>query len=136
MTDPQPTVKRDGAVSRSMKCPKCGTENEEGTIFCENCDWKLNMKYGGEKMAVNAVYFSFASVVLGIVSLATAFLAHVPIVAVISGAIGMFLGGYAQSFIRITKIGGPVKNKLVFIAISGLFLSVIGFVYGFANLSF
>ena len=44
-----------------MKCPKCGTENEEGEIFCVNCDWKLNMKYGGEKMAVNAVYFSFAA---------------------------------------------------------------------------
>ena len=99
-----------------MKCPKCGTENEEGEIFCVNCDWKLNMKYGGEKMAVNAVYFSFA--------------------AVITGAIGMFLGGYTQSFVRITKIGGPIKNKLVVIAIVGLFMSVIGFVYAFAHLTF
>ena len=119
-----------------MKCPKCGTENEEGEIFCGNCDWKLNMKYGGEKMAVNAVYFSFAAVAMGIISLVFAFLVNVPIVAFITGAIGMFLGGYTQSFVRITKIGGPVKNKLVVIAIVGLLLSVIGFVYAFAHLSF
>ena len=124
------------AVRRSMKCPKCGTENEEGNIFCENCDWKLNMKYGGEKMAVNAVYFSFAAVIMGIVSLVFAFLADVPMVAVVTGAIGMFLGGYSQSFIRITQIGGSVKNKLVVLAIIGLFLSVIGFVYSFAHLTF
>ncbi len=119
-----------------MKCPKCGTENEEGSIFCENCDWKLNMKYGGEKMAVNAVYFSFAAVAMGIIALVFAFLVDVPIVAVITGAIGMFLGGYTQSFVRITKIGGSVRNKLVIIAITGLFMSVIGFVYAFAHLSF
>ena len=119
-----------------MKCPKCGTENEEGEIFCVNCDWKLNMKYGGEKMAVNTVYFSFAAVIMGIISLVFAFLVNVPIVAVITGAIGMFLGGYTQSFVRITKIGGPIKNKLVVIAIVGLFMSVIGFVYAFAHLTF
>lgn len=117
-----------------MKCPKCGTENEEGMIFCENCDWKLNMKYGGEKMAVNAVYFSFAAVALGVVSLVCALLLKVPLAAVISGAVGMFLGGYTQSFVRITQIGGSVRTKLVVIAIAGLFMSVIGFVYGFANL--
>lgn len=119
-----------------MKCPKCGTENEEGAIFCENCDWKLNMKYGGEKMAVNAVYFAFASVAMGIIALVFAFLVDVPMVAVVTGAIGMFLGGYTQSFVRITQIGGSVKNKLVIIAILGLFMSVIGFVYSFAHLTF
>ena len=119
-----------------MKCPNCGTENAEGEIFCANCDWKLNMKYGGEKMAVNAVYFSFAAVALGIISLVCAFIVHVNLAAVIAGAIGMFLGGYTQSFVRITQIGGPIRTKLVVIAIVGLFMSVIGFVYGFAHLTF
>ncbi|MDD7424061.1 MAG: zinc ribbon domain-containing protein [Candidatus Methanomethylophilaceae archaeon] len=119
-----------------MKCPKCGKENEEGAIFCENCDWKLNMKYGGEKMAVNSVYFSFAAVALGIAALVTAFLVKVPLAAVICGAIGMFLGGYTQSFVRITGMEGDIRTKLVVIAVVGLLMSVIGFVYGFANLSF
>ena len=70
------------------------------------------------------------------ISLVFAFLVNVPIVAVITGAIGMFLGGYTQSFVRITKIGGSIKNKLVVIAIVGLFMSVIGFVYAFAHLTF
>ena len=119
-----------------MKCPKCGKENEEGAIFCENCYWKLNMKYGGEKMAVNSVYFSFAAVALGIAALVTAFLVKVPLAAVICGAIGMFLGGYTQSFVRITGMEGDIRTKLVVIAVVGLLMSVIGFVYGFANLSF
>ncbi len=117
------------SVHRPMKCPKCGYDNPDGTVFCEECDWKLNLAYKGESMAVNSVYLAIASVVLGIAAIATAFL-HIGIAAIICGALGMFLGGYTQSLVRLTGIQGDVRQKLMIMASVGLVLAVIGFIYG------
>lgn len=112
-----------------MKCPKCGFDNPEGSVFCEECDWKLNIAYKGEKMAVNSVYLAIAALVLGIVATATAFLDQ-GIVALICGAVGMFLSGYTQSLVRLTGIQGNVKQRLMVMTTIGLILSVVGFIYG------
>ena len=39
------------------KCPKCGKENDDDAIFCDACDWKLNMRYakdGEAKYLINS----------------------------------------------------------------------------------
>ena len=116
-----------------MKCPKCGTENPDGEIFCQNCDWKLNMAYKGESMAVNSVYLSILAAVLGIVATVCAFI-DIGIVAIIAGAVGMFLSGYTQTLVRVSGIQGSVKNKIVALAAVGIILSVVGFIYGLTTL--
>ena len=112
-----------------MKCPKCGTENDDGEVFCQNCDWKLNMAYKGESMAVNSVYLSIGAMVIGIVATVCAFM-NIGMVAVIAGGIGMFLSGYTQTLVRVSGIQGGVKNKIVAMAAVGIILSVVGFIYG------
>lgn len=116
-----------------MICPKCGAENPEGVLFCEECDWRMDMAYKGEKMAVNSVYFGILSAVLGIVSIVTAIL-NFDIVALIAGAAGMFLSGYTQTFVRIIGLEGSAKKKIMVMATVGILLSVIGFIVGFARI--
>lgn len=119
-----------------MKCPKCGFDNGPDANFCDECGWQLNMRYGGEKVAVNAVYFAFLSAVLGAIALVCAFLLKVPLGGVVTGGIGMFLGGYSQSYIRMSRVGGDIGKRLVVVALLGILLSVVGFVYSFSKLSF
>ncbi len=89
------------------------------------------MAYKGEKMAINSVYFGIFAVVLGIVATITALL-NLSIVALITGALGMFLSGYVQTLVRVVGIEGDVKKKIMIMASIGIVLSVVGFIYGLA----
>lgn len=116
------------------KCPKCGKENDDESIFCEACDWKLNMSYGkggDAKYLINSRMFAYGSIVLGAISLITSILS-LYIVGIIFGGIGMFLGGYTQSFVRVVGVKDDKKKIIIGVAIAGLLLSVVGFMYGFA----
>ena len=118
------------------KCPKCGKENDDDAIFCDACDWKLNMSYakdGDAKYLINSRMFAIGAVVLGIASLILA-LFDIGIGAVIFGAFGMFLGGYTQSFVRVVGVKDEKKNLFLCLAIGGLLISVIGFILGFSKL--
>lgn len=117
-------------------CPKCGKVNDDDAIFCESCDWKMNVSFGKSmdaKFLVNSWMFAIGSVLLGAVALVGVLLA-VPFLAVICGGIGMFLGGYSQAFARVTGVGDVNRKRIVIIAIIGLLLSVVMFVYSFSNL--
>lgn len=118
------------------KCPKCGKENDDEAIFCESCDWKLNMRYaqgGDAKYLINSRIFAISALLLGIASVLL-FVAKFSIGAVIAGGIGMFLGGYTQSFVRITGVKDDKKKTFMIIAIVGLGISVVGFMLGFSGL--
>ena len=118
------------------KCPKCGKENDDEAIFCESCDWKLNMRYakgGDAKYLINSRLFAVTSVILGVLSIVF-YLVNVAAGAVVFGGLGMFLGGYTQSFVRITGVKDEKKKLFTAIAIVGLAISVIGFMLGFAGL--
>ena len=125
------------ALSHIMKkCPKCGKENDDDAIFCDACDWKLNMRYaenGEAKYLINSRMFAIGSLVLGIISVVLLPFAFY-IGSAIFGAIGMFLGGYTQSFVRVTGVKDEKKKVFMGIAIVGLAVSVIGFMFGFAHL--
>lgn len=118
------------------RCPKCGKENDDDAIFCEACDWKLNMSYaknGDAKYLINSRMFAIGSVILGIISIVLV-LVDIAAGAAVLGAFGMFLGGYTQSFVRVVGVKDEKKKTFVYIAIVGLIISVIGFMFGFSKL--
>lgn len=118
------------------KCPKCGNVNDDDAIFCESCDWKLNLTFDkamDAKFLMNSWLFAGGALLLGVTSL-IGLLLGVSLMAVICGGIGMFLGGYSQAFARVTGVNDVNRKRIVIVAIVGLLLSVITFVYGFSTL--
>ena len=118
------------------KCPKCGKENDDNAIFCDACDWKLNMNYaknGEAKYLINSRMFAIGALACGLISVILVIVA-MHIGAAIFGGIGMFLGGYTQSFVRVTGVKDEKKKLFLTISIVGLGISVVGFMFGFANM--
>ena len=112
-----------------MKCNKCGSDNPQDTLFCEQCDHRLDQPYSPKIFPREyLVYTAFA---LGIVSIVSWFF-EVWISAVAAGAVGMMLGGYSITFVRLAE----KKNKMLMIALAAAVIctSVIGFMFGFAGL--
>lgn len=117
-------------------CPKCGKENDDSSIFCEACDWKLNLSYaknGDAKYLMNSRMFAIGSIALGVISIVSIFMG-VGLFGAIMGGLGMFLGGYTQSFVRVAGVKDDKRKILVIISVVGLILSVIGFMFGFSSL--
>lgn len=112
-----------------MKCPKCGHDNNPDIIFCEECDWRLDIPYRPEKKRNPAAY-SAVTVVLGIVAAACGFLGQ-HYVAVIAGAVAMLLGGYSMNLPRL--LGVPNATQCMAISALGLILGVVGFILGFSG---
>jgi hypothetical protein len=88
---------------------------------------------GEAKYLINSRMFAIGSLVLGILSVVLLPFSFY-IGSAIFGAIGMFLGGYTQSFVRVTGVKDEKKKVFMGIAIVGLAVSVIGFMFGFAHL--
>lgn len=117
----------DGAC---MKCSRCGTDNPPEKLFCENCDWKLDMEFKPEKASM-AVQLSIATFFLGIVSVVCLALGGLDIVAALLGAVTLVLGGYSFNSARIQGSG----NVYVAMAGIGLFLGLFGFLLGFFDVA-
>ena len=112
-----------------MKCPKCGRDNPEDEIFCQNCDWKLNTPYKEDNTFNKVLFASFGGLVFGLTSLLVAILDY-GIYAVVFGAIGMVLSSFGQTYVRAAGFEGNQKTVFVVVAGVGLITSVIGFIYG------
>ena len=56
------------------RCPKCGHDNPKDTLYCEECDWRLDQsvsKMKKEKTSADVMMYSGIAMVLGIISIAT-----------------------------------------------------------------
>ncbi|MBR6037470.1 MAG: zinc ribbon domain-containing protein [Candidatus Methanomethylophilaceae archaeon] len=110
-----------------MKCPKCGFDNPEDVLFCKECDWRTDIPYVPERKP-NAAMFCALALVIGIAAAALCIKDDTAIAAVVLGAAGMVLGGYAVNLPRL--LGGDRKTLLTLIAGVGLMLSMVGFMLG------
>lgn len=113
-----------------MICPKCGHENPDNELFCEECDFRMDQKY---KVPVDRsmimVYGSFAAAAFGIAA-TVSILLEVPIFGLIFGIIGMFLSSYTMTMVRMTGLKGNIRLTLLIIEAIGLVTSAYGFIYG------
>ena len=114
-----------------MKCPKCGYDNPPNTVFCEECDWRLDQKVDATDKKRNPMMFAGISLVLGIIACAAYFIDQ-SIVAVLVGAVGMVLGGYSVNLPRL--LDDSNKTVCMVLSVIGLFASIIGFLFGFVGL--
>lgn len=120
-----------------MKCPKCGHENPNDALFCEECDWKVTEKPRRERSENFYFYIATASVVLGLASLILAVVnktnADAPnfgVWSVALGAIGLVAASFSMTSVRIRDVDG--RTKTIVIAVTGvaLIVSIIGFILG------
>ena len=113
-----------------MICPKCGHENPDNELFCEECDFRMDQKYKAPvDRSMIMVYGSFAAAAFGIAA-AVSILLEVPIFGLIFGIIGMFLSSYTMTMVRMTGLKGNIRLTLLIIEAIGLATSAYGFIYG------
>ena len=117
-----------------MICPKCGHENPDNELFCEECDFRMDQKYKApvDKSQI-VVYGSFAAAAFGIAAMISIFL-DVAIFGLIFGIIGLFLSSYTMTMARMMGIKGNVKITLLCIEAAGLATAAYGFIYGLVKL--
>lgn len=112
-----------------MRCPKCGHDNPADTLFCEECDWRLDQKYTGEKKR-NPLMFSLVSLILGIIAVVCGISVQ-PAVGVCAGIIGMVISGYSVNIPRYIECN---KNLCIAMAGIGIVLNIIGFLFGLGSM--
>ncbi|MCL2890549.1 MAG: DUF2116 family Zn-ribbon domain-containing protein [Methanomassiliicoccaceae archaeon] len=110
-----------------MKCPKCQHDNPPETIFCEECDHRLDQPYR-EKRTAPVIFFVLAAVVLGVLAVVAYYLETAWFIPMASGGVGLFLGGYSMSLARIS--GAANANMLMVLAGAGMAASAVGFMLG------
>ena len=110
-----------------MRCPKCGKENPPEALFCEECDWRLDVGYRAPKKR-NPMVFAGIALVIGIVAIALCFVEGAAIVGVVIGAVGLVFGSYSVNLPRYLEDAN--KTACMAIAGVGMVLSVFGFIYG------
>ena len=117
-----------------MICPKCGHENPEGELFCEECDFRMDQKYKApiDKSQI-IVYGSFAAAAFGIAAMLSVFM-NVPVFGLIFGIIGLFLSSYTMTLTRMYGVKGNVKIALLVIEAVGLATAAYGFIMGLMNI--
>ena len=111
-------------------CPRCGTENPADKLFCQNCDWRLDMEFRPERASM-AVQLSIATFAIGALSIVCLVLGDTELVAALLGAVALVLGGYS---FNIARIRGAGKTYVLLSGI-GLFMGIFGFLLGFVDIA-
>ncbi len=112
-----------------MRCPKCGFENPSGELYCQECDWRLDVPYRGERRR-NAAAFCAVTLILGVIAAACGFIEQYW-VALVVGLVSVVLGGYSINLPRLMETGSRATYTAV--AGIGLVCGVVGFILGFAG---
>lgn len=110
-----------------MRCPKCGHDNPQDTLFCEECDWRLDVRYREPKKR-NPLAFSAVAVVVGVIALALSFIDGTALAGAVIGAVGLVVGSYSVNLPRY--IPDCNRGLCTGLAAVGMVLSVIGFILG------
>lgn len=110
-----------------MRCPKCGKDNPPDTLYCEECDWRLDMPYRAPKKR-NPMAFSAVALIVGIVAIALCFVDGAAVGGIVVGAIGLVIGSYSVNLPRYLQEGN--KGLCMGLAGVGMILSVFGFILG------
>lgn len=117
-----------------MKCPKCGHMNPEGTLFCEECDWRVDQPARRARAGFDMLCGCYLSAVLGAASVVCLPLGQ-SLAALIFGAAGLAIGVYSQTKVRVAGSGGRAEKALVAVSGAAVLASVIGFIFGIAGLA-
>ena len=112
-----------------MRCPKCGHDNPADTLFCEECDWRLDRRYTGEKKR-NPLMFSAVSLILGLIAIVCG-LSLQPTIGVCAGIVGMVISGYSVNLPRYIECN---KNLCMAMAGIGILLNIVGFLFGLSSM--
>lgn len=121
-----------------MKCPKCGHENPNDELFCEECDWKVTEKPRTDRseymiyIAIASVVFGLAAVILDAYSAMNNYNPNFGVWSAVFGAIGLVIGSYSMTYIRIIDYDKKARQVLIIIAAIGLIASIVGFIAGIA----
>ena len=111
-----------------MICRKCGHDNPQETIFCEECDHRLDMPYV-KKMTMPVHYTVICSLALGLIATVLGLISgqgqYIPVIA---GAFGIVLGTYSLRVSREVK--DDSKRTLMMLSAAAAGLSVVGFMIG------
>ena len=114
-----------------MKCPKCGYDNPPNSVFCEECDWRLDQKAVATEKHRNPLLFAAVSLALGLIACASYFFGQFT-VATIVGALGMVLSGYSINLPRY--MGGDKKTICMVMAAVGILANIVGFLFGLVGM--
>ncbi len=117
-----------GDDATGMRCPRCGKENPPETLFCEGCDWRLDMPFRAQRVR-SRTEVAGATLFLGILAIVCCLFSG--IAAAVLGAVAMVAGGYSLSLLKLT---GSDSKGMMAMAGAGLMLGVIGFLVGFSTL--
>ena len=118
------------SIAPFMICPKCGHENPDNELFCEECDFRMDQKYRKPvDRSQIIVYGSFAAAAFGIAA-ALSILLEGYIFGLVFGAIGMFLSSYTMTLTRMTGLKGNIRITLLSIQAIGLVTAAVGFIFG------
>lgn len=110
-----------------MICQRCGKNNPPDTLYCEECDWRLDQPFRKPRER-NPLAFSVAALVIGIASVALVAVGGIAYGAVAVGAVGLVIGSYSVNLPRYLNPGN--KTLCMALAGAGAFLSIIGFIAG------
>jgi hypothetical protein len=111
-----------------MKCPKCGSDNPEGTLFCENCNWRMDQPVK-DPANDKIMYLTYAALVFGVVAVIVAVMKYYWF-GVAFGVIGLCLAGYSLTAVRLSDIPDKGKKMLMIVNSVAEIVSVMGFILG------
>lgn len=115
-----------------MKCRKCGHENPSDTLYCEECGHRKDQPVKMER-AIPPMYIALIGAALGIFAVVAWFF-EVFYAAIGLGAVGMIVGGYSMTFVRITDSEKNDKMIVLVLTAVAICTSVIGFLFGIYGL--
>lgn len=119
-------------------CPKCGKENEDNALFCQNCGTRIKPKENKKNISklinykailIGALAFFVFLVLIAVIILAsgTINMSGFPVLAIIVLGFAMIITGIITSFISGKEYSSGIINTII---ISILYSILIGLVSG------
>jgi len=120
-----------------MRCPRCKHVNPPDTLFCEECDQRMDqpVRFERKGATIPPLYATVVALISGAASAALAVSLVLDLAAVgwfmpvALGAFGIVLSSYAM---RVSRTGAGMDMNILILSGAALALAVMGFVLGIA----